>query len=206
MGRIVVEVRGVPLELHPSPDYLSDHIRRTGDFYEADILDYLAVKLRDVVGVAVDAGAMIGNHAAYLGAFLPFLEVHAFEPEPENYRLLQCNAPKATTHRVALSDHEGYGSLYNHDHANLGHWQISTEVIHPVIIMRRLDQYALRDVRLIKLDVEGHEPQVLKGAEQTIARWKPLLLVEDWDGGMHIPGYHAAMAWPSQQTYLYEPD
>ena len=44
--------------------------------------------------------------------------------------------------------------------------------------MRRLDDYGLRDVGFIKIDVEGHELQVLRGAASTLRSQRPVLLIE----------------------------
>ncbi len=41
-----------------------------------------------------------------------------------------------------------------------------------------LDTFQLRDVSFIKVDVEGHELEVLRGAEATLRRCRPMLLVE----------------------------
>jgi len=42
----------------------------------------------------------------------------------------------------------------------------------------RIDDLDVKDVRFIKVDVEGHELNVLRGAEQTVQRERPRLLVE----------------------------
>lgn len=46
------------------------------------------------------------------------------------------------------------------------------------IEMRTLDAFDLADVDFIKIDVEGYEHQVLAGARDTIARWRPTIIVE----------------------------
>jgi hypothetical protein len=71
-----------------------------------------------------------------------------------------------------------------------------------------LDSYALRDVSLVKVDVEGHERQVLAGARETLTRWRPLVVVEDWERElgplMAAFGYRLAVDWGwDHQTYLY---
>jgi hypothetical protein len=44
--------------------------------------------------------------------------------------------------------------------------------------IRRLDDYRLDNVQIIKIDVEGHEVAALMGGRDTIRRWKPAILVE----------------------------
>jgi FkbM family methyltransferase len=41
-----------------------------------------------------------------------------------------------------------------------------------------LDSFGLDQVTFVKIDVEGHELEVLRGGEQTLARWRPMLLIE----------------------------
>lgn len=203
-----VVVRGVRLELHPSPDYVSDRIRETRDFYEADILD--EVRRRVTGGVLVDVGAMIGNHSAYLAAFVPHSAIHAFEPIPDNVDLLVGNVapwPSVSVDEVALSDHEGTARMVV-EHTNYGHARIPRVGGLVDVKTRTLDSYRLDDVTLLKIDVEGHEPQVLAGARDTIARCRPLIVIEDWPGTYAelLPGYRLAVSWAeAHQTYLYEP-
>lgn len=198
-----MNVRGVELELYPPPDYLSDEVRRTGDFFEAEVLDAVRDRLAGTEpGVLVDVGAMIGNHTAYLTAFAPPHIVHAFEPHPANFALLRRNAPLAFLHRVALADYDGPGHLAV-DQVNPGHSALAETGI--AVTVRTLDSYDLREVRLVKVDVEGGEEAVLRGAARTIAESRPLILIEDWTGEAAVAGYELTDAWPDRQTYLWEP-
>jgi hypothetical protein len=47
--------------------------------------------------------------------------------------------------------------------------------------MRRLDDFAFDEVDFIKVDVEGFELQVLEGARETLARCRPIVIVEQKD-------------------------
>ena len=44
--------------------------------------------------------------------------------------------------------------------------------------VKPLDEFTLSDVTFIKIDVEGHDVEVLTGASETIKRWRPYVLVE----------------------------
>lgn len=198
--------RDVRLALHPDGDYVSDVIRRTGDFFEADILDELVQRVTG--GLIVDAGAMIGNHTAFLASFVAHDAIHAFEPLPANLDLLRRNAkpfPEVVVHDVALSDWARRVRMSVGE--NQGHAML--DPAGPLEVeARTLDSYCLRGVSLLKIDVEGHEPEVLAGALATIARCRPLILLEDWTGtyGSLLPDYRLVAEWArSHQTYLYEP-
>lgn len=209
-------LRGVRLELHPSPDWVSDDIRRRGDFYEIAILEELGRRVTG--GVLVDAGAMIGNHTAYLAAFVPHTAIHAFEPAPVNLELLRRNVapyPSVTVHPVALSSRPGPVRMSVH-RTNRGHAVVDStdpwpepDTVDQVWDARAiaLDSLMLEDVALLKVDVEWHEPEVLAGARETIDRCHPLIVIEDWKHvyGDLLPGYRLAAEWETaHQTFLYE--
>lgn len=204
-----MRIDGVELELHGPGDYLSDLIRRTGTWPELAILEELRRRLEGSVGVIVDGGAMIGTYSAYLATHVEHQAIHAFEPLDANLELLWNNVrPFASVwvHPVALSERMGVVRL-ELDPGNLGHTQVSErgELEVPCI---DLDAYRLRDVVLLKLDVEGHEPQALLGAQRTIARCRPLVLLEDWrrEYAPLLPGYELAAEWEqAHQTFLYQP-
>jgi hypothetical protein len=46
------------------------------------------------------------------------------------------------------------------------------------VVVRTLDSYAFEEVRIIKIDVEGSEMEVLDGGRETIRRYRPPLIVE----------------------------
>jgi len=200
-----VALRGVHLALHAPGDFVSDEIRQTGDFYEAEILDELVKRIDG--GVLIDAGAMVGNHTVFLAEFVRHAAIHAFEPWPDNLALLRRNVaayPTVTVHPQALSDRAR--TLRMRSEANLGHSMVTEDGPLEVEAVT-LDSFDFGSVALMKIDVESHEPQVLVGAADTIARCHPLILIEDWTGryGSLLPGYRLAAEWgQTRQTYLYE--
>ena len=195
--------------LHPSPDYVSDFIRAAGHPYEFVVLHHLTQRLRDVEsGVIVDVGAMIGNHSQFLAEQLPAFTIHAFEPWPPSRDLLRinCAGQNVTVHPYALSDWTGE-SFMRAEPGNIGHAYLTDAGLK--VKVRTLDSFHFRDLRLIKIDVEGWEPNVLRGAWATINQWHPLIALEDWTGGNYgggLPeGYALADEWATQhQVYLYE--
>jgi len=140
--------------------------------------------------LALDVG---GNHGVYAGALVPLVrEVHAFEPFLQLAEALRRKLPPGVTvHPFALSDREGTltltiprrsGALLDGLATLEGAESLARAGEHDTIAVpvetRRLDQLGLRDVGFIKIDVEGHEIEVLLGSAELIARDRPVLLVE----------------------------
>jgi FkbM family methyltransferase len=138
--------------------------------------------LLDGRGRVIDVGA---HQGVYSYGFLDKASaVEAFEPLPEPYLTLASFGGRLHAHRVALSDHEGTGLLHV-PHVN-GRPETGLAGLAPIsgsqttieVPLHRLDRYEFRDVDLIKIDVEGHEGAVLRGAQDTIGRNRPMLCIE----------------------------
>ena len=137
--------------------------------------------------LAVDIGANIGTYTFHMSRHAR--RVEAFEPNPDvAWRLRRQFGANVMVNLVALSSGYGpatfqipiaadgdevtaLGSLVDHG------WKAG-EARKIIVPMMTLDAYALEQVGLIKIDVEGHEEAVLDGAAGTIARERPNLLIE----------------------------
>lgn len=190
MVMTTVEFDGRTFSLSHSDD--DDHIfrtiRSTRRFYESDLLERLAQLVRpgDLV---VDAGANIGNHTVFFAGVCG-CRVMAFEPVPAAFSLLEKNiADNGLTHRVtayamALGEGEGRASI-NLSEATHNLGGASLRVGGGEVIVRRLDDVLDGQSRpaLIKIDTEGFELAVLRGAERILKASRPLLCVEAKDLG-----------------------
>lgn len=148
---------------------------------------WLVPKLLERGGMAIDVGANEGYWSLQLARFAG--QVHAFEPNPICLKQLKRVLPRSVTlHEVALSDVSGTGSL-RFDPNNTGIGTIETRnpltgnvgikhIETKVVSTCRLDDFALTGVRLIKIDVEGHEESVLSGAVATLERERPAVICE----------------------------
>lgn len=133
-------------------------------------------------GRAVDAGANIGYMTGILATRVgPQGQVHSFEPHPElverlreNVKAVSANpqAGPVTVHAVALSDREGTARLVmpdsfadNHGVGFLGTAENGSRGF-DVPTARLDDLFPEQRIDVMKMDVEGHEPAVLKGAAQ----------------------------------------
>jgi len=136
--------------------------------------------------IAVDAGANKGVYTYWLEQLAR--HVHAFEPNPKMYDILERSVgPKATTHFAALSDRAGEFALripktgegrYSNQGASLNYDKVGDSYGEVLVETRRLDDADLGPVGFLKIDVEGHEMAVLDGARATIERDRPVLLIE----------------------------
>ena len=186
MQKQIFEFLGRRIELwtHPDPDHMGRMIRGNRSFYELDLL----MKCRELYlpGTAIiDVGANIGNHTVFFGTILN-AQVYAFEPYPPNHDLLEMNIAanglETRVHptRCALGDTDGFGSLHPGPPTNLGTTSISFGAGETPV--RTLDSLSIRaPIGLLKIDVEGAETAVLRGATATIQRWLPDIIVEAGD-------------------------
>lgn len=141
--------------------------------------------------VTVDVGANCGLYTRQLARLSG--QVHAFEPSPQMADLLRrTSAPNVSIHEIALSDHEGDAELFTpkgddglvYGRASLEHQQAEAtaqQVVAAQVPLARLDGIVHEDVSFVKVDVEGHELNVLQGAVNLIDRCQPVFLVEAED-------------------------
>lgn len=127
----------------------------------------------------VDCGADIGLFAARVAERVPGLvEVLAFEPNEEAWRVLSRNVQllgrPARAERAALGDVRGRGVLESTPRDRSAHAQfvVGAPTGSGDFEVRRIDDLGLaRDTALgLKIDVEGSELEVLRGARETLAQ------------------------------------
>lgn len=172
--------RKIRVDLDDPEDHISRRILRRRDWYEKDLLEDL--RRRRPRGTAVDVGAHIGNHTLWMAAVCG-LDVVAIEPNPvtgsqllRNIQLNQLEA-KVRVFPVAAGAHEGTARLETLNPGNSGMTR-AVEDAAGTIPMITIDSLNLSDVGVIKVDVEGHEIEILKGASETLTRCRPLLYIE----------------------------
>ncbi|MEJ6845090.1 FkbM family methyltransferase [Sinorhizobium fredii] len=131
-------------------------------------------------GHAVDIGAHVGLWSRVMA--LSFAKVTAFEPLEEHIECFGRNvvAEHVRLHAVALAEKAGELRLAPAAD-NSGNASVGTEG--EKVRARTLDSYRLKDIDLIKIDVEGFEVPVLAGGEKTIKREKPAIIVEQKPNG-----------------------
>ena len=121
----------------------------------------------------VDAGANIGVTALWFLSRYPGARLHAFEPEPENFRLLQRNFgddPDVVLNRAGLLGAAGRSRFHLSEHAPMHSFRSDADPeaadsidVEALALGDYLREHAIERVDVLKLDVEGSELDVLQG-------------------------------------------
>ncbi|MHB1424126.1 MAG: FkbM family methyltransferase [Gemmataceae bacterium] len=138
-------------------------------------------------GVFVDVGANVGLHTLSIAAHVSEGgAVVAFEPHPVNHRLLVRNLEQnRLRHAVAenLGLAEAEATLIGSARGEGGNWSLASRGDYRFEVrLVRLDDYwrehPLPRLDLMKIDIEGAEVRMLRGARRTIERFQPLIVFE----------------------------
>ena len=161
-------------------------------------LDYpfdVEAKMLRSIGIRpamLDVGANTGKYSSVLEDLVGSQNLYIFEPLPRLYPQLRRRFRRAHVFNVALSNADGTATIRvpyidgqrfdsratlsaHREPSQTGSDEISVQLFALDSIVHSM---ALDSIGFIKIDVEGHEDAVLAGAVQTIARFRPLLLVE----------------------------
>jgi FkbM family methyltransferase len=149
--------------------------------------------------VVADVGAHEGLFTQLAAALVgPTGRVWAFEPAPANFRVLKRRTsvfPQVTIVRAALSDRSGRAHLtidlrnttqHSLFAANVGKRRQSHSV--STMALGRALPADLARLDLVKIDAQGAEPQILRGARPVLKRYHPLIAFELWPRGWHTAG------------------
>ena len=158
------------------------------NFYEESVFKYkhgLKYIPQDIVTslnnkVFLDCGAYIGDSALmFIRDYNPS-KVYSFEPLTSNYNNLLKNIELNNLNKV-IPINKGLGeksSTLNIFTLDVSSYisEVGDAKIEVITIDEFVSEYNL-SVGLIKMDVEGYELEVLKGAKKTIKKFKPVLLI-----------------------------
>jgi FkbM family methyltransferase len=192
---VIAELSGAGAPVRLLVD-LSDHVIGLnivrGNF-EADEVAFMRSVLRSG-DTALDVGAHIGFFAIQMAAIVGAQgQVHAFEPLKSNADLLERSVEenhfgnRIIIHRGAAGARSGSATLtYAAETLNTGGAYLLRDATDPpagqlkvTVPVIALDDVEIRHpVRFIKMDVEGAEPQVVRGAMRILQADRPIILSE----------------------------
>lgn len=190
------------IPLHNSyPSKSIRKIKRTNTFFKLDISDYMQwhiwADLDDlswIKGIQQSEGNILD-----VGAFsLKTLKnntnnicLHAFEPNPFVFEKRQTNFSlnpelndKYKLNNIGIAEKKGVLDFFwNKQNSGGGSFapnneNTKKESIEVITLDEYVNENNLKNIQFIKIDVEGYEPQVLKGAIETIKKYKPSIFIE----------------------------
>lgn len=145
--------------------------------YAPELVRFVVAHLREG-SVFVDVGAHVGLVAFQVAALAHAKGVvtHAFEPHPDAARGLRVNQDlnrrlRVRVNECALTDHAGslLLDLRTHAVARVGDRSAETADVPAVTLDDYLDAAGIGYADVVKIDVEGHELPVLRGASRALA-------------------------------------
>jgi len=167
-------------------DHIFRQIESSGSFYEVELLEALR-RYAPPGELVLDLGANIGNHSVFFAGVCG-ARVVAFEPHPRAFKLLQQNieenslSDRVDLQRVGVGERAAKAQIAVTVEHNLGCASVvdeGSDATTDEIDIVRLDDLDLHGpVRLIKIDIEGMEPEALRGARRIIERDRPVLCLE----------------------------
>jgi len=193
--------------LYGHPFYASSHGEALVLIEQVIVQDqYQARRWLKEGDTVIDAGANIGTFSVKAAHDFPSVKIYAIEPATETFGLLEKNtAPyqSVTCVHAGLGDREGKKELAKY-HGQLGTARIEGSVLAPhderygaiekeTVSLTTIDALVRKQniprVDFIKMDTEGYEEKILRGAAETIKKWKPVIVMS---------AYHA----PTDKTEL----
>jgi FkbM family methyltransferase len=166
--------RTFELETLGGDDLLTHRLASLGTFYELDLLEYMRTMRRWMDGdTAIDAGGNIGNHSLFFVSYL-FPNVISVEPHESLFELVQKNLAHTSVRcvQMALGEAQGQGYLIHGRKENLGEAQ--AVMGDGDIRFTTFDAMAsCRRIGMDKIDVEGGEMGVLRGAREVLRKHRP---------------------------------
>jgi len=183
----LVMANGVKMKYTNGMNSISSIIMRHGSFEDAEL--QLCLSNLTNGSVFFDVGANVGLYSIAAAKRFPSAKIHAFEPVSSTLSLFRQNLAKnnlesrnVTLNELALSDAIGEAYITSDFHSSNYITTPESKFSKTLIRCTTVDDY-VRDkdidrLDFVKIDVEGHELKVVKGAEETLARLKPRVLAE----------------------------
>jgi len=157
-------------------------------FHEFEITNFIADNLKEN-DVFLDVGAHSGLYTIIAGLkTAPDGNVISFEPNPQNLKYLEQNIQLNNLTNIlvipkVVSDENGKASIFfSRDNTAytsvLGHEKESANV-ESTTIDSILEKHAIKSVKILKIDTEGYDLKVLKGAQNTLTKTQYVIVEQN---------------------------
>jgi len=192
-------LNGYKIKAFPN-DLISKEIIKHG-IYEKNLFLFLKSILgNDKTSNCIDIGANIGVVTLTMCRYAN--QVISFEPTPETFKLLSSSIKEnaisnCKLHNVGLSNVKQQASFFVQTSGNIGSSTLypsnSQEYQKEISISLEVGDensniQAFSKLDIVKIDVEGHEPQVILGLKKTIKKHQPIIIME-WDNDSTRNGF-----------------
>lgn len=191
-GITLVESDAGPIWLESADGVMLPYLKsnRTWEPEEGELLRRL-VKPGDVF---VDVGANVGYFVRLIATHCGPSQIHAFEPQPTSSVLLGLNTwdlpVPVRVWPLALAEAKGTVVVSTAEH-NVGDTRVSAPTADAATVstavagVARMDELVTGRVDVVKIDVQGYEPEVIRGMSKIIAANPQIrLVVEFWPAAL----------------------
>lgn len=172
-------------------DYIQQRILTEKNYYEYDDLDFICKRWNGGIvsqtikdGCIVDIGANIGNHTLYFFFECEIKNAICFEPVESTYNTLQRNmeingvVQNVTLINGAVGASVGTARISHYDISNTGSTKVTLDNTGEIFVVS-IDSMSIEDdIKLVKIDVEGFEKNVIEGCMETLGKHKPYIMIE----------------------------
>ena len=130
-------------------------------------------------GIGIDVGCREGGFAREMENHFTHIHCFDFRNKKDMFEQNVVDMGKFTYHVCGIGDKEGTTFTTSN---KVGRIKDSVNVAVP---MKTIDSFLLENVSFIKYDIEGYELKALKGSEQTIKKYSPVIVIEQNRGNSY---------------------
>ena len=175
--------QGIPLFVHAGTYETASYGLQSYEPFTREIFTYLVKPGARVL----DLGAQFGLYTILAARKAKGGQIVAFEPEPQNFALLQLNvrfnrvAERVVAHRLAVGERASIVDLFVYEdsdsHSIHRHPEAKVRAVLRQDVVSIDEFLGVPTFDLIKMDIEGHEPYAIKGMQKTLEKSDDVVLI-----------------------------
>lgn len=184
---------------------LVERIKQKGSIYEPETCNFLVGAIKDIERPCfIDIGANIGLISLYVIKHIPKVKVYAFEPGPHQNMLLRKTVANNNLNNMleifdyALSDKIGEATFCVHNTQDVSGdgfrdtgraGDFKKIFVKTITLDEWWEKIGKPDINIIKIDTEGAELYVLKGAQKLLQECSPIIYFEMYSENYQVYNY-----------------